>query len=255
MATVSGRAGVDRLGVGQLLSPRRAAGVCPDCWNLTEPGSVRCRACRTNDRNVDLMLAVAYCLAGSRLHHDLSDYKRTADPSVPAVTAKLALILDGFLASHEPCVHAALGLAEPPLVTTVPSGSAVRDCHHPLRTIVGELCSHTRERYQRLLLRTDLPLDAHVFDQRRYVATQPLEGAAVLLIDDMWTTGASAQSAAAALRSAGASTVAAIAIGRYLNGGWREASERIATIAAPFEFDHCSLCAPTHGQPPAYATR
>jgi predicted amidophosphoribosyltransferase len=255
MAALAGQSGVAPPNVGYLLSPRRGPGVCQHCWNLTEPGAVRCRACRQNERHVELMLAVSYCLARSRLHHELSDYKRIADPSVPAVTDRLARLLDRFLARHEPCVCAALGASAPLIITTVPSGSVTRDRQHPLRRIVGELCGHTRERHRRLLVRTDMPALPHVFDRRRYRATEPLPGAAVLLIDDVWTTGASAESAAAALRAAGAETVAVVTIGRYLNGDWRQASTRISEIAVPFDFTYCSLCAPQAGQPSGFTTQ
>jgi hypothetical protein len=52
-------------------------------------------------------------------------------------------------------------------------------------------------------------------DPGRYRAA-PLPGARVALLDDTWTTGASAQSAAAALRLAGAQSVAVIVLGRHL---------------------------------------
>ncbi|GAA1922385.1 hypothetical protein GCM10009716_33650 [Streptomyces sodiiphilus] len=44
-----------------------------------------------------------------------------------------------------------------------------------------------------------------------------LRGENVLLIDDTWTTGHHAQSAAAALKSAGAGSVAIVVLGRHLN--------------------------------------
>ena len=85
------------------------------------------------------------------------------------------------------------------LVTTVPSGDPRRDAHHPLRRIVGDLVAPTRDRHERLLVRTAHPRCSRHFDAARYRATRQLRGEAVLLIDDMWTSGASAQSAAAAL--------------------------------------------------------
>ena len=59
----------------------------------------------------------------------------------------------------------------------------------------------------------------------------------MLLIDDTWTTGASAQSAAAALKQAGAATVAAVVIGRHLNRDWHENDRRIRGIAQPFDWE------------------
>jgi orotate phosphoribosyltransferase len=68
----------------------------------------------------------------------------------------------------------------------------------------------------------------------RFRATQPLPGAAVLLLDDTWTTGASAQSAAIALRAAGARHVAVVVLGRHVSpaGPGGGAGE-------PFRLEHC----------------
>ena len=60
------------------------------------------------------------------------------------------------------------------------------------------------------------------FDPSKFEPTGSSAGHAVLLIDDTWTTGASAESAAAALRRAGAGPIAAVVIGRYLNREWPE---------------------------------
>jgi orotate phosphoribosyltransferase len=57
---------------------------------------------------------------------------------------------------------------------------------------------------------------ARALDPGRFLAPRPLPGAAVLLVDDTWTTGSTAQSAAIALRSAGARSVAAVVLGRHL---------------------------------------
>jgi hypothetical protein len=54
---------------------------------------------------------------------------------------------------------------------------------------------------------TDKGTAEREFDMERYVATRNLDFEDVLLIDDTWTTGASAQNAAWALKQAGAETV------------------------------------------------
>jgi hypothetical protein len=56
-------------------------------------------------------------------------------------------------------------------------------------------------------------------DPGRFRAARPLPGAAVLLLDDTWTSGGSAQSAAVALKRAGARSVATVVLGRHLPGG------------------------------------
>lgn len=55
----------------------------------------------------------------------------------------------------------------------------------------------------------------------RYAARLLPDGAAVMLIDDTWTTGGNAQSAVLALRAAGAGRVAVVVIGRHFDRGLR----------------------------------
>ena len=65
----------------------------------------------------------------------------------------------------------------------------------------------------------------------RHFALKPaidLTGQHVLLLDDTWTTGASAHSAALALRAAGAETVSVMVIGRWLVPRYQHNTEFIA---------------------------
>jgi len=191
---------------------------------------------------LDAIVPIAYSVAHEQLHHDLVRYKRGADPWVEIATARLALILRRFLAAHEACVAAAAGVDRFDLVAAVPSGVAGRDEHHPLRRIVGELVASTAVRHERLLRRSGADLRPRGFDPGRYEAVRPLAGASVLLIDDTWTTGASAQSAAAALKAAGAGRVGAVVIGRHLNRDWCQNDLRLRRTAGPFSFSVCALC-------------
>jgi hypothetical protein len=118
-----------------------------------------------------------------------------------------------------------------------------RDAHHPLRRIVGELAAPTRDRHVRLLRRTSVEVVPRRFDSRRFEARGRIDGASVLLIDDTWTTGASAQSAAAALRTAGARAVACVALGRHLNRGWHDNDRRLRGLSSGFDWACCGVCA------------
>lgn len=194
---------------------------------------------------LDAMVPISYSIGGEALHRDIADYKRDAGPWVEPLMRRLAGVLGTFVKLHELCVADACGVAPRfDLVTTVPSQDRRRDLHHPLRRIVGALCQPTAGRHERLLLRTSKRSTERAFEPERYSATRPLNGASVLLIDDMWTTGASAQSAAAALKEAGAGAVGAIVIARHLNREWRQNDLRLRRLAKkPFDFAACPLCA------------
>jgi predicted amidophosphoribosyltransferase len=226
-----------------LLAPQPGPGVCPICFNLTAsvatPAPKRCRACLAGENHLDVMVPISYSLSGGVLHRQIAAYKRDADPFVSEATRELVAMLERFLSAHERCVGGG-DLFD--VVTTVPSSDHRRDQRHPLRRIVAELVPTVGARHRRLLAPSSLEVTARVFDPGRYQMLHPLAGERVLLIDDMWTTGASAQSAAAALRAGGASRVAAVVIGRYLNREYADNGLRLRTIARSFDWSRCALC-------------
>jgi predicted amidophosphoribosyltransferase len=225
-----------------MFGPRRGQSVCELCLNFTR-GYPRCYSCARVDSRLQLVTPVSYSVAGEQLHHALMGYKRFGGTVARRLAVELAAVLWRFLAAHESCVAAGAGVERFELVTTVPSGSRERDPSHPLRRIVGELVAPTRERYETLLRRSRLELEPRMFHERKFEPTRALDGEPVLLVDDTWTTGASAQSAAAALRRAGSGSVAAIVIGRHVNRGWNENDRRLRAIELPFDWSRCTLCA------------
>ena len=225
-----------------LLAPRPGKSVCVTCFNFTD-GYRRCYACTRRETWLDAMAPISYCPAHGQLHHVLASYKRLTGDAARRSAVELAAVLWRYLTEHEGCVAKAAGVTSFPLVTTVPSGEPERGQSHPLRHIVGELVRPTRDRHERLLRRSSVPVETHVFSRDRYEALKPLTQQAVLLVDDTWTTGANAQSAAAALKRAGAGPVGAVVIGRYLNRDWHENDQRLGALPRPFGWDRCALCA------------
>jgi predicted amidophosphoribosyltransferase len=225
-----------------LLGPRRGPDVCGTCFNFTA-GYARCWACAHAQPSLDAVAPISYSVAREQLHHALASYKRLNGDVARRLQAILAAILWRFLTTHEPCVANAADTNGFDLVTIVPSGDPTRDERHPLRTIVAELVAPTRERHHRLLRRTAAHTAPRTFNPAKFEATTTLDHQSVLLIDDTWTTGASAQSAAATLKAAGAERVAAVVIGRHLNREWHENDRRLRGIAQPFEWSECALCA------------
>jgi predicted amidophosphoribosyltransferase len=233
-----------------MLGPRPGPGVCARCFDLTD-GGTRCYRCSHEDGWVDAMAPVSYSIGGEQLHHALAGYKRYAGSAARYFTAGLAAVLWRHLAGHERCLARAAAVDHFDVVTTVASSDVRRDGMHPLHRLVGELVKPLQPRYARLLRRTDAAVSAHRFSAERYAATKNLGGRAVLLIDDTWTTGANARSAAAALKAAGAERVAVVVIGRYVNREWSHNDGQLRGLARPFDWGRCALCderpAGTHG--------
>jgi predicted amidophosphoribosyltransferase len=225
-----------------MLSPRAGPDVCHVCFNFTR-GYERCYACAHGEVWLDAVAPISYSVAHEQLHHALARYKRLSGEVARRLSVELAAVLWRFLAEHESCVARAAHTPGFELVTTVPSSDRERDDSHPLRWIVGEVVGPTKDRHERLLERSQVGVDARTFDSRKYDATRSLNDEPVLLIDDTWTTGTNAESAAAALKRAGAGPVAAVVIGRHLNREWHENDRRLRGITRPFDWRRCALCA------------
>ena len=238
-----------------MLTPRPGTGVCTTCFNLTD-GHERCYACAHGGDALAAMLPVSYSIGDEQLHRALASYKRTGGRVSRHLAVELAAMLWRFLHRHETCLAEAAGTDGFELVATVPSTDPARDQEHPLRVVVGELVGLTHDRYENLLYPTAAAVRAHAFDRQRFGVLRPLAGEAVLLIDDTWTTGANAQSAAAALGVAGSGPVGALVIGRHVNREWGDNDRRLRALP-PFDWDACALCAEPvpDAIPPASATR
>ena len=229
-----------------MLNPVAGDGICRECFNMTR-GFDRCFACSAAPPALDAVVPISYSVADGPLHRALAGYKRRHDGLSAYLQEELAAVLSQFLELHEPCIANRVGVDRFTTVTTVPSGNRLRDECHPLHWVVGEFTDATGERHERLLRRTSVASERRTVDPARYEAVRSLDGEAVLLIDDTWTTGASVRSAALALRRAGAGPVAAVVIGRFLNRGWDRNDIRLRTLRMrPFDWDRCVLCADGH---------
>lgn len=225
-----------------MLGPRPGSGVCRQCFNLTD-GYERCYTCTQHASALDAMLPISYSVAHEQLHHALASYKRLTGDVARRLALQLAAVLWRFLSLHEGCVVQAARSDAFELVTTVPSADRLRDEQHPLRWMVSELVGPTRDRHRRLLRRSAAEVAPRSFSPEKFVVETTLHGESVLLIDDTWTTGSNAQSAAAALKAGGAGAVAAVVIGRHVNRDWRGNDGQLRRLTTPFHWCHCALCA------------
>jgi predicted amidophosphoribosyltransferase len=224
-------------------------GVCSVCRVAANPGfrlCYPCNAARNEFRQglADVLVPIALAVKHEQLAHELWHYKYDVDPSVRArLGTRLAAVLWRFLGEHEKHIAEAVRVPEFSIVTTVP-GTRKREGEHPLERIVGTLVGQTRGRYEPLLTaRQDRRASSHTLAADRYQASRTLpDGPAVLLIDDTWTTGGNAQSAALSLRSAGAAKVAVVVIGRHFDRGFRNCETYYQQAKAiKFSWDSCCL--------------
>jgi predicted amidophosphoribosyltransferase len=223
-----------------LLNPRPGPGVCRRCFTFTD-GYATCYPCSQMSQMLEAYVPVSYSIAHGQLHRALAGYKRAGGRIARRLQLELGAVLWRFLADHERCVASAAGVPAFDLVTTVPSGDRKRDLVHPLPEIVGRLVAPTRDRYERVLGRSTKSVAERAFDREKCTVSRRIDDACVLLVDDTWTTGASAQSAAAALLDAGAAAVAAVTIGRHVNPEWGNTEERLRELPDGFDWETCGV--------------
>ena len=174
---------------------------------------------------------------GSPLHRALRAYKDGGSPGVRArYTSVVVGLLAGFLAAHASCVGAG---ASPPwdLATTVPSTSGA--VPHPLEQVLATV---PWLKHRRSLVRTAVALGHLRAHDRGFEVSDAVQGQRVLVLDDTWTSGARAQSAASALAVAGAVVVAVVPLGRFVDPTWSPRVARWWSRRADLAFDVGSCC-------------
>jgi hypothetical protein len=227
------------------LGPRTAAAwdapaSCAVCRGPARPGYARCYQCGRHELIgpgllADAVVPICYAVKGTAFAGALWRYKSLPAPSRPARMWLLALLL-AFLHDHGSCVWCCAGMPPPTRLAVVPTGSG-RPGPHPLLEMAS--------RYLRLPV-TPLAIrpgsQGRDLDVDRFRAGSSATGASVLLIDDTWVSGASAQAAAAALKLAGASHVAVVVLGRHVNPADPLAAALAAGLApAPYDRSACAV--------------
>ncbi|GAA0927849.1 hypothetical protein [Streptomyces thermoalcalitolerans] len=226
-------------------------GVCQVCRGPAKAGYPTCWPCHEAGRLLgkgvaDAVIPVSLALKGEQYANELWRYKNAAGPQQQYFRMGLAAVLWRFLAQHEDCITDHCAVAGFDVVTTVPSTSGRVD--HPLRTMVAETVGVTRDRHRDLLVPTSEAAGlGRTVSSARY-ASAALWGENVLLIDDTWTTGSHAQSAAAALKAAGAGSVAVVVLGRHLNTGYGNTAIHVEQARLRrYSWDVCPLRPWKHG--------
>jgi predicted amidophosphoribosyltransferase len=203
---------VSRAG-GYLYNPVRVEGrTCVVCARPVS-GHERCYKCqqhRGHDGLADATAFLTYAVAGQQSGYVMRGYK--APQPLPEHRTIVTLLLYAGLAGHARC---AAVLAGSPVThwATVPSLPA-KSGEHPFHRLVGRLAPGAEVR----LSATEWTDYARAASPDHFSAEGPLPaGSHVLLMDDTWASGGHAQSAALALRRAGAGRVSSLVAGRWIN--------------------------------------
>lgn len=224
--------------------PPAQPGVCAVCHGCPNPGWSTCWSCdqvmSQVSRPCRLVIPVSLYKIPSQLHTDLAGYKRSTHPPVRQQSSRrIIAILCHFLQEHRPCIARAAG-GDWTTITNVPSTSTAGP--HALVGALGLVPSFMAE-YEALLDRGPTPIGHLTASDSGFVALRRFAGERVLLIDDTFTSGARAQSAASTLALAGADVVAIVAIGRVVDPAFSETRREFWAdrVESPFTFDVCCV--------------
>ena len=186
----------------------------------------------------DVVVPVSYAPKGGVHYARLCQYKAD-DPDAPSARAALGAVLLTFLGEHGPCVWRRARMPAPDRLAVVPSGQG-RPGPHPLTGLLAPLGLPAVP----LAVRSGEPLE-RALNPYRFRAEPAVAGRSVLLVDDLWVSGSSAQSAAVALRRAGARHVAVIVLGRHVDPADQHSAALLGRIeAGGFDESACAVHAP-----------
>lgn len=179
-------------------------------------GWPQCYHCRTARQYVDFLLAPSYSLDNGLE----SLVKRFKDFGNAWTGAPLASLLADVFERHGHCIENYLGVDA--IKTWVPSNDAVRTFDH-IEKLIGIVDSLGQLGWTRDVVvrnreheRPRPGAGGSYLKPEAYQVLSEVEGRNVLLLDDLWTSGASMVSTAAALKAAGAQRVLGVVLGRQL---------------------------------------
>jgi hypothetical protein len=228
---------------------RGAPGTCVVC---TGPATARmCPQCRHTHEAygpdlADLVVPLAYAKGRmSPTHqseHHVYSYKR--EPPAPKCVQDLDLMMLAGTWLHGSCIARLVGMWD--VVTFVPS-ARWPGADHP---VVG-LARQVHSVYPRAA-RTVLEIGrCYAAEPRRVprsdrfavqaASRSVVMGRHVLVVDDTWVSGTKAQSAALALKAAGAAQVTILCVARWLRNDWPDHQEFINSLREPYDAMRCPV--------------
>ena len=181
--------------------PVISEGICDRCHGCPNPGWSTCWSCSQVEGQLSapcpVVVPISLYEVGYQLHHQLRNYKAAPSDMSRDFLVKTAAILGYFLQLHSGCIAAAAG-GPWDVITSVPSSTA-REGEHPLPRAI-KLLPDIRDQYEALLKRGEVNITHTVASDHGFNALRRLDDERVLLVDDTFTSGARAQSAASALK-------------------------------------------------------
>ena len=201
------------------------------CW--------RCEQARRIGGVADVVAPLSYAIAGTPSAALVRDYKNHPARSV---RERHSAVINGLvrlgISRHERCIGCVAGQAVSCRLV-IPSLTS-RPGLHPLAELVGSMTAAGDA--VALAPAPDARCDRAINDKFVLSPAARLDGQHVLILDDVWTTGSTAQSAALAVRRAGAAAISVMVVGRWLNPDRRGTADFITTgLHRDYDPDICPV--------------
>lgn len=236
---------------GFLRNPLRV-GTCSRCFTPTQswPVCARCRTLLAYDDGPELLGIMAY--AGylepiSQSGHVMRGYKNPRIPSgfhrqTVALMAALGLI------GHAACPGTLAGTPVSAWATVPSLPPKPERPKHPLNDIVSKLA---RPGALEIVMTAAASVsNPREVNRTHYSASADAAGHHVLVIDDTWTGGSHATSAALAIRAAGATRISVLVLARWLSDGWEATTTQWAKHRLTRPDFNAAVCPWTQGPCP-----
>ncbi|SNS54656.1 hypothetical protein SAMN05421642_103231 [Rhodococcoides kyotonense] len=234
---------VERAG-GYLRNTVRDERTCSTCTTLVYDGYAECYPCaHTPSGRLDLVAPLVYGIEGTQSATLLRHYKDSPSAATrQRLTRVVRSLLFTGLVAHEACIAHVVG--QPVSMRLAIPSLSNRPGDHPFVTMAADMRATRRDGAQ--LVAASTATKERIVSGRQFElrpAGKSVTGHHVLLLDDTWTMGSRAQSASLTLRSAGASRVSVMVVGRWLKGGYRDGAAFIRSLSSDFN----PTCCPATG--------
>jgi hypothetical protein len=201
------------------------------CW--------RCEQARRIGGVADVVAPLTYAIAGTPSAALLRDYKNHPSRSVRenhGVVIKALVWL--AITRHERCIGSAVGL--PVSCRLVIPSLTGRPGRHPFAELAHAM--NAASDAAALIPAPDARCDRSINEKFVLQPAARVDERHVLILDDVWTTGSNAQSAALAARRAGAAAVSVMVVGRWLSPDLRATANFVATrLHRAYDPDICPV--------------
>lgn len=206
-----------------------------------------CFSCRSCVDDLDgirtHVLPIALAVKHGPIAKALWEYKNSAKLAErQEATRKLSDLTQRYLARHERCLARSVGADTFDIITWVPSSQG-RAGRHPLADMLYSLPWSQGRIFEGLSTNPSSHGESHQADKDKFISDPVFRGKHVLIVDDTWTRGANALSAANSVRSKGAKSVAIAVIGRHFDRDYKDSylySDHAESLG--FDFNTCNYC-------------